>query len=105
MAMSSRLLGAIGVCLLAAGCAPVDPGMGEAVKYDMLAQTVNPDPVYPANGALPGGSGDRGVKASERYRKGTVKAIERERTGSGSGGGGSSSGGGGGSSSSSGGGS
>jgi hypothetical protein len=91
MAMSSRLLGAIGVCLLAAGCAPVDPGMGEAVKYDMLAQTVNPDPVYPANGALPGGSGDRGVKASERYRKGTVKAIERERTGSSSGGGGGSS--------------
>jgi uncharacterized membrane protein YgcG len=91
MAMSSRLLGAIGVCLLTAGCAPVDPGMGEAVKYDMLAQTVNPDPVYPANGALPGGSGDRGVKASERYRKGTVKAIERERTGSSSGGGGGSS--------------
>lgn len=89
--MSSRLLGTIGVCLLAAGCAPVDPGMGEAVKYDMLAQTVNPDPVYPANGALPGGSGDRGVKASERYRKGTVKAIERERTGSSSGGGGGSS--------------
>jgi hypothetical protein len=91
MAMSSRLLGAIGVCLLAAGCAPVDPGMGEAVKYDMLAQTVNPDPVYPANGALPGGSGDRGAKAAERYRKGTVKAIERERTGSSSGGGGGSS--------------
>lgn len=89
--MSSRLLGAIGVCLLVAGCAPVDPGMGEAVKYDMLAQTVNPDPVYPANGALPGGSGDHGVKASERYRKGTVKAIERERTGSSSGGGGGSS--------------
>ena len=89
--MSSRLLGAIGVCLLAAGCAPVDPGMGEAIKYDMLAQTVNPDPVYPANGALPGGSGDHGVKASERYRKGTVKAIERERTGSSSGGGGGSS--------------
>ena len=89
--MSSRLLATIGVCLLAAGCAPVDPGMGEAVKYDMLAQTVNPDPVYPANGALPGGSGDQGVKASERYRKGTVKAIERERTGSSSGGGGGSS--------------
>ena len=86
--MSSRLLGAIGLCLLAAGCAPVDPGMGEAVKYDMLAQTVNPEPVYPANGALPGSSGEHGAKATERYRKGTVKAIERERTGSSSGGGG-----------------
>ena len=89
--MSSRLLGTIGVCLLAAGCAPVDPGMGEAIKYDMLAQTVNPDPVYPANGALPGSSGEHGAKATERYRKGTVKAIERERTGSSSGGGGGSS--------------
>ena len=86
--MASRLLGAIGLCLLAAGCAPVDPGMGEAVKYDMLAQTVNPEPVYPANGALPGSSGEHGAKATERYRKGTVKAIERERTGSSSGGGG-----------------
>ena len=92
MAMSSRLLGGIGVCLLAAGCAPVDPGMGEAVKYDMLAQTVNPEPVYPANGALPGSSGEHGAKATERYRKGTVKAIERERTGSSSGGGGGSGG-------------
>src|SRR5688572_5092898 len=34
-----------------AACAPVDPGLGEALRYDMAIQTVNPDPVYPEGGA------------------------------------------------------
>ena len=33
--------------LAAAGCAPVDPGFGEALRYDMAIQTVDPEPVYP----------------------------------------------------------
>lgn len=92
MVMSSRLFGAMALCVLFAGCAPVDPGMGETVKYDMVAQTVNPEPVYPARGALPGDSGEHGAKATERYRKGTVKAPQALTTSSGSGGGGGSSG-------------
>ena len=99
--MSSRALATVGLIMAAplffalTGCAPVDPGMGEAVKYDALAQTVNPEPVYLPGGALPGGDGTHGAKATERYRKDTVKAIQRERTGQSiSGGGGGSSGGG-----------
>jgi hypothetical protein len=94
MAMSYKLLGASCVFLLTAGCAPVDPGMGEAVKYDMVAQTVSPEPIYPARGALPGDSGEHGAKASERYRKGAVKALQVMTTASGGGSGGGSSGGG-----------
>ena len=86
---SSRLILSAIILATAAGCAPVDPGMGEAVKYDMLAQTVNPDPVYPANALQAGSSGTHGAKAAERYRKDQVKPIERESTSKGSSSGGS----------------
>lgn len=97
---ASRLVTGASLAALLGGCAPVDPGMGEAVKYDMVAQTVNPDPVYSPDEHQPGDSGTHGQKATERYRKDTVKAVVREQTSSGSGGGsgGGSSGSGGGSS-------
>ena len=85
----ARLIGCALASLALAGCAAVDPGMGEAMKYNALAQTVNPDPVYGPDGAQPGDSGNLGQKASERYRKDAVKAVVRESTQSGSGGGGS----------------
>ncbi len=53
---------------------------GEALKYDMAVQTIDPDPVYPAGAAEPGTNGDAARAAAERYRKGTVKTIEREST-------------------------
>lgn len=84
------------LCVMA-GCAPVDSGFGEAVRYDMAVQTIDPDPVYPENAAKPGGNGEHGQKATERYRKGTTKALRRESIGGGSGGGGGASGVGGGS--------
>ena len=88
-AFSKRnLIVAAPLLIALAGCAPVDPGMGEAVKYNALAQTVNPDPVYAPGGAQPGGDGTHGQKAAERYRKDGVKAVTRESTQSGSGGGG-----------------
>ena len=68
-------------------CAPVDPGHGEAVRYDMAIQTVNPDPVYPEDGAQPGDSGEKGAEAVKAYRKGQTKALKVESTQSGSGGG------------------
>ena len=88
MAMSSRAIPIRAMCgalatLLVASCAPVDPGMGEAVKYDSLAQTVNPDPLYPAGSLQPGYDGTHGAKATERYRKDTVKAVVRETTANG----------------------
>ena len=90
--MSSRLLCLAAIATLGtlSACAPVDPGMGEALKYDMLAQTVNPEPVYTATGAQPGANGVLGAAASERYRKDQVKAVVRESTASGSSGGGGS---------------
>ena len=71
-------------------CAPVDPGYGEALRYDLAIQTVDPDPVYPEDGAKPGDSGEHAAKATDRYRKGATKPIRRESAG-GSGGGSSSS--------------
>lgn len=67
----------IGTALAAAGCAPVDVGLGEAVKYNQAIQTINPDPVYPPSAARPGDSGTTAAAAAERYRKGTVKPIEK----------------------------
>ena len=76
---------AIGTATLLAGCTAVDPGMGEALKYDMVAQTVNPEPVYAATGARAGSSGDHAALATERYRKGNVKEIKVESSTSASG--------------------
>jgi len=73
---SKLLLASTGAALLAAaGCAPVDPGFGEALRYDMAIQTVDPDPVYPEDGAKPGDHGEKAQKATERYRKGQTKPV------------------------------
>jgi hypothetical protein len=86
MAMRSKvLLVSTGAALLAAaGCAPVDPGFGEAVRYDAAIQTIDPDPQYPEDGAKPGSHGEKAQKAAERYRKGTTKPVRRESVGGGS---------------------
>ena len=53
-----------------------DPFLGEAVKYNAAIQTINPTPVYRADAAQPGGNGDVGAKAVERYRTDKVKAVQ-----------------------------
>ena len=81
------LAGAAAIAIVALGaCAPVDPGYGEALRYDMAIQTVDPDPVYPEDGAKPGDSGEHAAKATDRYRKGQTKPIRRESASGGSGG-------------------
>ena len=75
MAMRSEVkwIAAGAALLLTAACAPVDP-----------------DPVYPEDGAKPGDSGEHGAKATERYRKGQTKPVQIESAsggGAGSGGG------------------
>ena len=72
---SKQILFALSLPLLA-GCVPVDPGLGEAVRYDMAIQTVNPDPVYPEGGAQPGDNGEKGVKAVKAYRSGTTEQLQ-----------------------------
>jgi hypothetical protein len=93
--MSSKLLIAPLSLGLLTGCTqlyPVslsaDPGMGEAVKYDIAVQTIDPDPVYGPDSALPGDNGEKGQKAVDRYRKGSVKEVQQISSRSSSGGGG-----------------
>jgi hypothetical protein len=62
--------------------------LGEAVKYDAAVQTINPAPVYSAEGAQPGDNGDKGATAVEHYRKGQVKDVQVMSTSSSAGGGG-----------------
>ena len=79
------------VTLAISGCTAVDPGFGEAHRYDMALQTIDPDPVYPEDGAKPGDSGAVAAEASKRYRTNKVKPVETisstssSGTGSGSG--------------------
>lgn len=73
----------------------VDPGFGEAVAYDMAVQTIDPDPVYAADGAQPGDHGDKGAQAVKRYRTDVVKDVDTMGMSSGGGAGGSSGSGGG----------
>lgn len=82
--MCSRLLGAAALLMATAGCNTVDPrtgsvdrSFGEAVAWNKAVQTINPDPVYTADAAQPGGDGAKGAAASERYRTDKVKPLER----------------------------
>ena len=90
--MSSRLLLAAPALLLLSGCDTVypvsqsiDPGLGETVKYNAAIQTIDPDPVYTAEGAQPGDNGDKNVGAVKRYRTGQVKEVESQSTTTGGG--------------------
>jgi len=77
------LLGAIlGAALL--GCSTPnknigqeDIAFGEAVKYNAAIQTINPNPVYPDDGAKPGDSGAKGAAAVKRYRSDEVNARHK----------------------------
>lgn len=94
--MSSKVMLIACGALALAGCNTVnknigseDPGLGDAPKYDAAIQTINPDPVYPADSAQPGDSGVMGAAAVKRYRTGTVKQVEVMTTTSSTSGGGS----------------
>ncbi len=76
-----------GAAFAATGCAPVDPGFSEAVRYDMAVQTIDPDPQYPADAHQPGDHGEKAQKATERYRKGTTKPVTQGGGAGGTGGG------------------
>lgn len=90
--MSFKLLAsATATVLLLAGCATQggdlekssDPNFGEAHRYNAAVQTIDPAPVYSADGAQPGDHGEHGANAVERYRTGAVKDVEQIRTSSG----------------------
>ena len=79
MATFSRIAMALAMVAVA-GCTQVDHGFGEALKYDMAMQTIDPDPVYPPGGAQPGDSGERGANAVQRYLQGAVIDVAAEST-------------------------
>lgn len=81
--MSYRLLVAPLALGLLAGCntvnpvtQSVDPGFGEAARYNAAVQTIDPDPVYTAEGAQPGDHGEKGAQAVKRYRTNQVKDVQ-----------------------------
>lgn len=85
--MSSRLLCAPLALALLAGCdtvnrqtGSIDPGFGEAVKYDMAIQVIDPDPVYSEDDAQPGDNGAKAAAAMKRYRTDQVKDVESQAT-------------------------
>jgi hypothetical protein len=93
MAMSSKLIWLAPAALLLSACDTVypasqsiDPGLGEAVKYNAAIQTIDPDPVYTAEGAQPGDNGEKGAAAAKRHRTGTVKDVQTQSTTASSGG-------------------
>jgi hypothetical protein len=61
-------------CLALGACTAVDRGFGETVRWNNAAQTVNPEPPAPAEGApIEGGYGKKAQAAVDRYEKGAVK--------------------------------
>lgn len=60
--------------------ASLDPGFGEAAKYNAAIQIIDSDPVYAETNALPGDSGAKGVAAVKRYRTDAVKPVETQST-------------------------
>lgn len=79
--------------LMAAACAPIDAGLGNAVRHNLALQIIDPEPTH-AGAPIEAGSGARSALAFERYRKGRVYdpkpaggARPFEITGQGAGGG------------------
>jgi hypothetical protein len=88
----ARRVACLALLPLAAGCASVpsileqssDAAFGEANRQTMMAQVIDPDPVYEEPMV---GSGEHAATAVERYRTDSVKEPESISTTSGSGGG------------------
>ena len=92
--MSFRLLLIAGCGIALAACNTMnthigdeDPAFGEAFAYDKAIQTINPAPVYAADSAKPGDSGDKGAQNVRKYRQGQVKPVSNIGTSGGGGGG------------------
>lgn len=85
--MTSRMTPVVAAAVLGTalvGCAensiyerPGDAAFGEANRQTMMAQVIDPDPVY-ADDAV--ASGEVGAAAVERYRQGKVEQPESIRT-------------------------
>ena len=84
MIIDRKMAAALAASLLLSGCAsnmlfeePGDASFGEANRQTMMAQVVDPDPVY-EEGLVT--SGDHAADAIDRYRADGVKQPERVTT-------------------------
>lgn len=66
------------IALATSACAVTDTGLGNAVRQNMAAQVIDPDPQYRGT-PVEAGSGARAALAMRRYREGRV--IEPRVTG------------------------
>jgi type IV pilus biogenesis protein CpaD/CtpE len=80
-----RIPAAVLLSLLVAGCATgpnsranIPDNFGEANRQTMMAQVIDPTPVYETT--VPESSGEHAAQAVERYRKGEVKKPDRVKT-------------------------
>jgi hypothetical protein len=80
-----RVPAAVLLSLLVAGCATgpnsrsqIADNFGEANRQTMMAQVIDPTPVYETT--VPESSGEHAAQAVERYRKDQVKKPEKVRT-------------------------
>lgn len=83
----------IPILLMASACAPIDTGLGNAVRHNLALQIIDPEPEH-AGTPIEAGSGSRSALALKRYREGKVLdpkpaggARPFELTGQGAGGG------------------
>ena len=97
--MSYKMLTILGCAMLGAcntippQAGSMDAGHGEASRYNAAVQIIDPEPVYPAEGAQAGDNGAKAAAATRRYRTDAVKdtqpASASSKAGAGGSGGGS----------------
>lgn len=87
MATTIKITAALVAALAATGCAPVSSNYGEALAFNKAAQIIDPTPVYSADGAQPGDSGEAAVTAAEGYRERPASQVSNRGGGGSSGGG------------------
>lgn len=69
--MRSTTTTLIPLLFIVSACAPIDTGLGNAVRHNMALQTIDPDPTYKGT-PVEAGSGSRNALALKRYREGKV---------------------------------
>jgi len=78
MNIDRRMIAALTLGALAAGCTPTDATFGNAVRQTMAAQVVNPDPQY--ENPIPTTEAAKAGAAVDRYRTDKVKKPDTIRT-------------------------
>lgn len=68
------IIAGLALPFVAAACAPVDPGYGDAIAYNKAAHTIDPEPEYEWDDAKPGDNGERAADNVSDYRQGNIRS-------------------------------